>query len=50
MGNPKDKSPEQKKTINNIKNLYESRQKVVQMFNDYPREKSRRIYESKHGK
>ena len=50
MGNPKDKSPEQKKTINNIKNLYGSRQKVVQMFNDYPREKSKRIYESKQGK
>ena len=24
-----------------------TRQKVVQMFNDYPREKSKRIYESK---
>ena len=47
MGNPKDKSHEQKKTINNIKNLYESKQKVVQMFNDYPKENSRHIYESK---
>ena len=47
QGNPKNRSKEQEKTINNITNLYESRQKVVQMFNDYPREKSRRIYKSK---
>ena len=38
---------EQEKATNNIKNLYESRQKVVQMFNNYPRETSKRIYESK---
>ena len=48
--NPKNRSKEQEKTINNIKNIYESRQKVVQMFIDYPREKSRRIYESKQQK
>ena len=29
QGDPKDKSQEQKKTINNIKNLYKSREKVV---------------------
>ena len=29
------KSPEQTKTINNINNLYNSREQVVQMFNDY---------------
>ena len=31
-GDPKNKSPEQKKTINNISNLYNSREEVVQMF------------------
>ena len=30
-------------------NLYESRESVIQMFNDYARHKSRRIYELKHG-
>ena len=49
-GNPRNRSKEQDNVINNIINLYESRQKVVQMFNDYPREKFRRIYESKQGK
>ena len=47
QGNLNNRSEEQEKTINNIKNLYESRQKVVEMFNDYSREKSKRIYESK---
>ena len=44
------KVPLQDNVINNVTNLYESRQKVAQMFNDYLREKSRRIYESKQGK
>ena len=35
QGSPKNRSKEQEKTINNIKNLYESRKKVVQLFNDY---------------
>ena len=35
QGDPKDKSPEHKKTINNIKNLFNSREDVVRMFNDY---------------
>ena len=47
QGDPKEKSPEQKKTINNIKNLYNSREEVVQMFNDYPKNMSKNIYESK---
>ena len=34
QGYPKDKSQEQKKIINNIKNLYNSREEVVRMFND----------------
>ena len=31
---PRDKSEEQKKTIDNIKNLYNSREGVIKMFND----------------
>ena len=41
---------EQDNVINNVTDLYESRQKVVQMFHDYPRDNSKRIYESKQGK
>ena len=50
QGYPKGKSKNQFEVIKNVINLYESREKVVQMFNDYPREKSRRIYESRQGK
>ena len=46
-GNPKNKSEEQEKTINNTTNLYNSRQEVVKMFNDYAKNMSRSIYESK---
>ena len=42
-------SPEQLNTKENIKNIYNSKERVVQMFNDYLRDKSRLIYESKHG-
>ena len=49
QGDPKDKSLEQKKTINNIKNLYNSREEVVQMFNDYAKNMCKNIYESKQG-
>ena len=50
MGIPRNRPKEQNNVINNVTNLYESRRKVVQMFNDYPREKSKCIYESKQGK
>ena len=46
-GNSRNRSKEQDKLIDNVIDLYESRQKVVQMFNDYPREKSRRRYVSR---
>ena len=46
---PKDKSQKQKATINNIKNLFNSRKEVVQMFNDYAKNMSRNIYDSKQG-
>ena len=49
QGDPKDKSPEQKKTINNIKSLYNSREEVARMFNDYAKNMSKNIYESKQG-
>ena len=47
QGKPRDKSEEQKKTIDNIKNLYNSRQEVVKMLNDYDRNMSKNIYDSK---
>ena len=47
QGDPKDKSQEQKEIINNIKNLYNSREEVVRMFNDYAKNMSRNIYDSK---
>ena len=47
QGNPKNRSEEQQNTIDNIENLYNSRQEVVKMFNDYARNMSRNIYDSK---
>ena len=40
---------EQKKTINSIKNLCNSREEVFKMFNDYAKNVSRNIYDSKQG-
>ena len=34
-GNPKHKSKDQLDTIKNIKNLYNSRNKVIKLYNDY---------------
>ena len=42
-------SPKQLNRIENIKNIYESREKIVQMFNNYAKNMSRNIYESKQG-
>ena len=44
----KNRSEEQTNVINNVTNLYESREKVVQMFNNYAKNRSRNIYESKY--
>ena len=41
------KSPEQLNTIEYIKNLYESREKVVQLFNNYAKNMSKNIYKIK---
>ena len=47
QGDLRDKSEEQKKTIDNIKYLYNSREEVAKMFNDYARNMFRNIYDSK---
>ena len=47
QGNPRDKSEEQKKTIDNIKNLYNTKQELIKMINDSVRNISRNIYDSK---
>ena len=47
QGDRRDKSEEQKKTIDNIKNLYNLREEVVKIFNDYARNMPRNIYDSK---
>ena len=49
QGDPKDKSQERKKTINNIKNLHNSREEVAHIFNDYAKNMSRNIYDLKQG-
>ena len=43
------KSTEQLNTRENIKNLYESREKVVQLFNNYTKNMSKNIFKSKQG-
>ena len=47
QGNPKNRSEKQQNTIDNIENLYNSRQEVVTIFNDYAKSMSRNIYDSK---
>ena len=48
-GNPKHKSKNQLDTVKNVKNLYESRQKVIDLFDDYVRIKFKAMYQIKHG-
>ena len=47
-GNPKHKSEMQLYTIRNAKNLYDSRQKIIDLFNNYSKIKSESISRSKH--
>ena len=47
-GNPKHKCKMQLYTIKNVKNLYDLRQKVIYLFNDYSKIESESIYRSKH--
>ena len=49
QGNPKNRSKEQNNVINIVSNLYESKEKVIQMFNNYAKDMSRNIFESKQG-
>ena len=48
-GNPKKKPADQIKTIENIKNLDKSRQKVADLFNDSAKIRSKAKHETKHG-
>ena len=47
-GNPKHKSGKQLYTIKNAENLYDSRLKIIDLFNDYSKIRSESIYRSKH--
>ena len=48
LGNTKHKSEMQLYTIRNIKNLYDSRKKNIDLFNNYSKIKYESIYRSKH--
>ena len=45
-GNPDHKSDKQLYTITNVKNLYDSRQKIIDLFNSYSKIRSEAIYKS----
>ena len=47
LGNPEHKSGKQLYTIKSVKNLYDSRQKIIDLFNSYSKIRSEAIYESK---
>ena len=49
-GNPKYKEKYQLDTIKNVKNLRDSRQKIIDLFNDSARIRSKAIYKSKQNK
>ena len=46
-GNPNHKSDIQLYTIESVKNLYDSRQKIIDLFNNYSKIRSEAIYKSK---
>ena len=46
--NPKKRSEKQQETIDNIENLYKSRQELVNMFNNYAKNVSKSIHKAKH--
>ena len=48
QGNRKKRSEKQQETINNIENIYKSREEVVNMFNNYAKNVSKSIHEAKH--
>ena len=49
-GNRDHKSDKQLYTIKNVKNLYDSRQKNIDLFNSYSKIRSEAIYKSKQNK
>ena len=49
MRNPKTKSKYQLDAIKNVRNLYDSRQKVIDFFNEFAKIRSQAIYEIKQG-
>ena len=49
-GNPDHKSDKQLYTIKNVKNLYDSRQKIIDLFNNYSKIRSEAVYKSKQNK
>ena len=46
-GNPKHKSKKQSYTIKNVRNLYDSRQKTIDLLNNNAKVRSEAIYRSK---
>ena len=48
-GNPKHKCEMQLYTMRNVKNLYDSRQKIIDLFKNYSTIKSESIFRSEHG-
>ena len=46
LGNPKHESEKQSHTIKNVRNLYESRQKIINLLNDNSKIRSEVIYKS----
>ena len=49
-GNPKNKSEKQLYTIKNVRNLYDSKQKIINLLNDNAKITSEAIYKSKQNK
>ena len=49
-GNPDHKSSKQLYSIKNVKNLYDSRQNIIDSFNSYSKVRSEAIYKSKQNK
>ena len=47
-GNPKNKGEMQLYTIRNVKDLYDLRQKIIDLFSNYSKIKSQSIYRSRH--
>ena len=48
-GNPKHRVKDQSDAIKNINNIYNSKEKVITLYNDYPKITSEAMYKIKHG-